>query len=112
MRVFKDMELVEYLGSGIPRILKEYSPEVFNITEHFIRVAFSFNQETSGKTPEMILEQIRKNRSVTIPELAEIIGVTERSIERNIQKLQQTNIISRKGGRKIGYWHINGKSKK
>ncbi|MCP4680973.1 MAG: HTH domain-containing protein [Desulfobacterales bacterium] len=46
-----------------------------------------------------------------MPELAEIIGITERSIERNIQKLQKTGMIRREGGRKIGHWHITDKGK-
>lgn len=36
--------------------------------------------KTSGK----IIEFMRKNSLITIPELAEKIGVTERSVQRNI----------------------------
>lgn len=35
MRVFKDLDLVEQLGSGIPRILQFYKKESFNFQRIF-----------------------------------------------------------------------------
>lgn len=43
MRVFKDVRLVEQLGSGMIRILKKYDRSIFTITPNFIRVAFPFS---------------------------------------------------------------------
>ena len=43
MRVFKDVGLVEQLGSGMSRILKVYDKNIFNISEHFIKVEFPFS---------------------------------------------------------------------
>jgi len=40
MRVFKDLELVEYLGSGMPRILKIYPREAYEFSSRFIRTVF------------------------------------------------------------------------
>lgn len=45
MRIFKDLELVEYLGSGIPRILQKYNTSVFQFTEHFLRIVLPYEQE-------------------------------------------------------------------
>lgn len=42
MRVFKDVHLVEQLGSGMIRILKKYDRSIFTITPNFIRVVFPF----------------------------------------------------------------------
>lgn len=42
MRIFKDLDLVEQLGSGMNRILRSYDRSIFRISEHFIRVAFPF----------------------------------------------------------------------
>ena len=36
MRIFKDLDLVEQLGSGMNRILEKYPQNVFNFSEHFI----------------------------------------------------------------------------
>jgi ATP-dependent DNA helicase RecG len=35
-----------------------------------------------------------------------LIGITERSVERNIQKLQEQNKLIRVGGAKGGFWEI------
>jgi len=44
---------------------------------------------------------------ITIPELALLIGVTERSIERNLKKLQAENRLSRIGPANGGYWKVS-----
>lgn len=54
----------------------------------------------------MILDACRENPSVTIPEMAEKICITERSVQRNIQKLQVEGFLRRMGGRKEGYWEV------
>ena len=43
MRVFKDVGLVEQLGSGMSRILKYYDKDIFIISDHFIKVVFPFS---------------------------------------------------------------------
>jgi ATP-dependent DNA helicase RecG len=45
---------------------------------------------------------IKEDKYVTIPELSQKIGVTERSIERNLQTLQSNNLLRRVGGAKGG----------
>lgn len=40
MRIFKDLDLVEHLGSGIPRILEAYSTDCFRFTDNFLRMTF------------------------------------------------------------------------
>lgn len=58
--------------------------------------------ETSGK----ILALIQATPHITIPELASAIGVTERSVERNIQKLKEEKLLTRIGADKGGSWAI------
>ena len=60
----------------------------------------------SGKTSGKILELIKENRYITIPELSQEIGVAERTIERNLQNLQNKNLLKRVGGAKGGYWEV------
>lgn len=40
MRIFRDLRLVEQLGSGIPRILHSYSRDCFRFSENFVRMSF------------------------------------------------------------------------
>jgi ATP-dependent DNA helicase RecG len=61
-------------------------------------------RENVGKTSGKILDACRKRNTITIPELAELIGVSERSIQRNIQNLQSDGLLRRVGGRKEGRW--------
>src|SRR5690554_3895882 len=53
MRVYKDLELVEQLGSGIPRILKYYDKSCFSFSDNFLRMTFKnslFNGQSSGQS--------------------------------------------------------------
>jgi len=60
--------------------------------------------KTSGKTSGKILEAILQNNTITIPELSILNGITERSIERNLQKLQKEGTLKRIGPAKGGHW--------
>jgi len=60
MRIFKDLDMVEYLGSGIPRILKVYPRNIFTFSENFVRMAMPVTTEvTTGVTTEVTNEIIR-----------------------------------------------------
>ena len=48
-----------------------------------------------------------ENSLITIPELAEVLGVTTRAIEKQISKLQKNGQLKRIGPAKGGYWQIN-----
>ena len=49
MRIFRDLDMVEYLGSGMPRILRAYSQEVFHFTENFIRIVLPSAKPEDGQ---------------------------------------------------------------
>ena len=46
MRIFKDLELVEQLGSGIPRIVEHYGKESFGFSDNFLRMTFKAKETT------------------------------------------------------------------
>ncbi|MBK5276368.1 MAG: Fic family protein [Desulfuromonadales bacterium] len=62
--------------------------------------------KASVKTSVKIIAELRQNGLLTIPELAKIIGVTTRSIERNLQKLQEEGRLRRVGADKGGHWEV------
>ena len=62
--------------------------------------------KTSGKTSEKILQLISQNQEITIPELARILKISERSVERNLSRLQKNQKLKRVGGAKGGKWQI------
>ena len=49
MRIYRDVELVESLGSGIPRILKAYGEDSFKFTDNFIRITFPVSVQAGTK---------------------------------------------------------------
>jgi len=63
-------------------------------------------RENVGKTSGKRRDACRENGLITIPELAALIGITERSVERNIQKLRANGLLRRVGGRKEGRWEV------
>ena len=114
------------LGSGIKRALNDWSQIdftddhdgcLFTVTVHRKPVeelklsrkmpkASGKRRESVGKTSGTILDACRENSSITIPQLAELIGITERSVQRNIQKIQVEGLLRRVGGRKEGHWEV------
>ncbi len=71
MRVFKDLEMVEYLGSGMPRILKAYPREAYTFSSHFIRTTFPISRtalelarEVIGELPERTTRKSRRCHSI------------------------------------------------
>ena len=53
------------------------------------------DRENVGKASGMILDACRETPSITIAEIAKRIGITERSVQRNIQKLQSAGLLRR-----------------
>ena len=54
MRIYKDLELVEHLGSGIPRILEHYGKACFQFTENFLRMVFPASEQVTPQvTPQV-----------------------------------------------------------
>lgn len=45
MRVFKDVDLVEQLGSGMERIMSVYDKSIFEFLPNFLRINFYFDKE-------------------------------------------------------------------
>lgn len=127
MRIFKDIKLVEHLGSGVKRILEVYDESVFNISQNFMRVTFIFDKgfinegvndgvndgEGDGvikiklsKNQNKMLIEITKNKAVTQKELASLLNVSESTIQRNSKTLQKRGLLMRVGSDKSGHWEV------
>ena len=113
--LFQRMYMVEQIGSGINRIKsalnKAKLPEpkfktkgMFNIV--FRRPSKDISQKTSVKTSVKIMEYIQDNPNITIPELADKINKTTRTIEMAISKLKNEGRLKRIGPDKGGYWQV------
>ncbi|MBQ6306784.1 MAG: putative DNA binding domain-containing protein [Bacteroidales bacterium] len=52
MRIFRDVEMVESLGSGMPRIMQVYGRECFTFMEHFTRFTVPFYKDIIDNVTE------------------------------------------------------------
>lgn len=60
----------------------------------------------SNKTEKKVIELLRENPSITSVELAEMRGVTKRTIERAFKSLQEKKMIERIGSKWYGNWLV------
>ncbi len=58
MRIYKDLEMVEYLGSGIPRILESYAENCFKFTDNFLRMSFPAIEEVTTEVTPQVTPQV------------------------------------------------------
>ena len=116
MRIFHDMEWVEQLGSGIHRILRRYSKDIYEISEHFVVVTFKFaesltdtsnvsqnvSQRTLTERQSLIRQRIIENNTISARSIAEELGVNIRTIYRELKQLN----IHWIGSPKSGHWEF------
>lgn len=132
MRIYRDLDIVESLGSGIPRILRAYGEECFQFTDNFIRIIFPASvhadlesgpetveggPETveSGieiaeggteKTVKRILNLLKTNPRITSREIAGELNMARSGIAKHLNNLKSSGVIRRVGPKKGGHWEI------
>ncbi|MCD6247700.1 MAG: putative DNA binding domain-containing protein [Candidatus Diapherotrites archaeon] len=123
------MDLVEKAGTGIMRIresMKKYrlKPPIIEPHETWFSISFirpdlqteSYEQRMAN-VPENVPENVpkrlaqiitimRANRNITVPRLARMFMVSEKTIKRDIKKLKEQGRIKRVGSAKGGYWEV------
>ncbi len=63
--------------------------------------------EKFGGSSEKIVELIFGDQYITASKMANVIGVTERAVEKQLAKLKEKDVIVRIGPDKGGHWKIN-----
>ena len=112
MRIFRDMELVEQIGSGMSRILKAYDRSIFEITSSFTVVTFpfaegfeNFNGNINGNI-NSLLGVLKNNPTATLDDLVEVSGKSKRTVSRELKNYQESGLLHREGSRKNGKWVV------
>lgn len=120
--LFARMHLVEQVGSGIGRIqdmMKDagLSEPIFQkegiftvILKRPLSSSQKSSQKSSRKSSQKIIELMLSNSQITIPEIAENIGITIRSVEKQIANLKKKGIVERLGSDKAGSWIVESKN--
>lgn len=126
MRVFKDLDMVEHLGSGISRILESYDKEAFKFSDNFLRMTFpkaivdysgvkdggqvggAIGGTIGGTIDEIIvdltdrqkevLKIISDNSKVSIRTIAGKLGINDSAAQQHVDKLKEKGVIERVGG--------------
>ena len=129
MRIYKDVELVESLGSGIPRILRAYGEDCFHFTENFIRLVLPIAKHSAtidalngGKDVainvaieltdrqrfiyKIIKENVALNVALNTKYLSDKIGVNRKTIQRDLLVLKDKGLIEWFGSKKMGVWRL------
>ncbi len=60
MRVYKDLGMVEQLGSGVPRILQAYNKDCFKFSENFLRMTFPASEKLSMQVTPQVTPQVEE----------------------------------------------------
>jgi ATP-dependent DNA helicase RecG len=126
----KELELTEGRSTGISKIIKAMAangspPPEFETDDdrtHFLiqlpvhpraeqeetarKSTQKSSGKSSGKTSGKILELMRSNPEVTIPELADRLGRSTRAVEMQIRKLRAAGHVERVGPAKGGHWVV------
>lgn len=130
MRVFKDLDLVERLGTGIRKILKKYDKSIFKFYPHFIIVSIKYNKNefeysnnsnktteidtinlNLSKTQEDIINLISEKPHITQSEMSAILNITSRMVRYYLSDLVKQGYIKRVGSNKKGSWIITNGGK-
>jgi len=114
------MGLVEKVGSGILRInsaMNKYgikNPR-FEIDDNWFTIILDRkrietlgrgSEKSSEKSSEKIIDLMIENQSVSAKEMANIIGISPRAVEKHISNLKNKGIVKRIGSSKKGYWEV------
>ncbi len=113
MRIYKDLDMVEHLGSGMNRILSFYNKEVFLFSDNFLRIVFKRDnnpitaQETAQETTRgKILSILKVNPKTTKQELMTMLNKADGTIKEHLSNLKKEGKLQRVGSTKSGYWKV------
>jgi predicted HTH transcriptional regulator len=132
MRVFKDVELVEGLGSGMQRILDAYDRSVFEITPSFIVVTFPYasdfergvsedvllNERSSERSLSEVLSEVEteklrpildfleSNKTITPQDVRNLTGKSAATARRYLSLLRERGILESTGSTNAKTYHL------
>ena len=110
MRIYKDLELVEHLGSGLGRILNAYGKDSFKISQNFMRNIFYKNEnslnEGVNEGVKSLYDLIKNKPNNRSTYFASELNTSVKNIERWLKQLKDEDKIEFKGAPKTGGYSI------
>jgi ATP-dependent DNA helicase RecG len=93
------------LGSGVPRALESW-PDIEFVDDREGNQFKATAYRSPGRTDEAFLRRLKARPETTIAELAEFMGMTNRSAEKRIARLKKEGRIRRSGPSRGGRWEV------
>ena len=127
MRVLKDLEFVEQLGSGIPEIVEKYGRKAIDLDGGLMQTTLAFDgnmgervspiktveksrekseEKTAEKSVEKIINLVKENATITTKELAATLQISASAVEKHLKKLTTNGKLRRIGPDKGGHWEV------
>lgn len=116
--LFNRMHLVEHIGSGIPRMIKDMIDAGLPEPKFDTRGMFTVTiRRPSKQSKEQILSQLSEiqrnilnliddNPALTMDEIASRIGIGRTKTYQNIKILREKGLLKRQGRKSDGYWIV------
>ena len=120
--VILQLHISERSGRGVPKIVKRYGRDAFDLRERSIAVTLPFERVEDGPvsagaqeqevrpslnpTRRVILDAMRDDPNVTQARLESIAGIGRTAVSNNIAWLRRNGYVERVGSPKTGWWRV------
>ena len=120
-RIVNQLHISETSGREVPKITSYYGKDSILIRDNNILVTIPLGWINNvgdkvddkmgdkikvNKTQRRIIEEMRDNPNVTLPQLMIEIGLGRTAIQNNVTYLRKNGLIERVGSNKTGYWKV------
>ena len=119
--IFMSVGLSEQSGHGVPIIVSHYGKEAFSFESSTIKVTIPFAFEPDyvlgrkvrenivnnlNESQRKVLNYILDNPYASQKEIADKSNISLANVKKITLKLQSSNLLERKDGKKNGYWQV------
>ena len=119
--IFMSVGLSEQSGRGVPIIVSHYGKEAFSFESSTIKVTIPFAFEPDyvlgrkvrenivnnlNESQRKVLNYILDNPYASQKEIADKSNISLANVKKITLKLQSSNLLERKDGKKNGYWQV------
>jgi len=94
----------DYEPSGLMLLFKGIMPDSQDRTT--LETIMKMSGKTRGETRGKILKLISEDSAISIKEMSDRIGITQKGIEWQIMRLKKDGVLQRIGPAKGGYWKV------